>query len=194
MLLPKVYSLGLLFYIAVSTRFASTEVSLANDYHIGTSFPPIPHTWVFASCRSCCFFSYADIKSAYLPQLSVLLLLGGDVALNPGPLKLGFANCCSMRNKGQLLYDFVNLNACDIFGLCETHIRPNNTQSFLNELTPPGFSLFQTPRVGKPGGGVGFLVKKVFDCHVVNAPTFSTFESIVISVQYSNHCIHFASI
>ena len=54
--------------------------------------------------------------------------------------------------------------------------------------------MFQTPRVGKPGGGVGFFVKKVFDCHIVNAPTFSTFENIVISVQYSNHCINLASI
>ena len=99
-----------------------------------------------------------------------------------------------MRNKGQLLHDFVNLNSCDVFGLCETHIKPNDTPSFLSELSPPGFSLFQTPRVGKPGGGVGFLVRKVFDYHQINAPTFSTFECIVISVQYSNHCINLASI
>ena len=37
-------------------------------------------------------------EKASLRQLA-LVLLSGDVALNPGPLKFGFANCRSIRNK-----------------------------------------------------------------------------------------------
>ena len=41
-------------------------------------------------------------RMVYLSQLC-LILLSGYVAVNPGPLRLGFTNCCSIRNKGPLL-------------------------------------------------------------------------------------------
>ena len=43
-------------------------------------------------------------EKASFRQLA-LVLLSGDVALNPGPLKFGFANCRSIRNKGPILCD-----------------------------------------------------------------------------------------
>ena len=74
-------------------------------------------------------------KKATLRQLT-LVLLSGDVALNPGPMKFGFANCRSIRNKGPTLCEEVKSGNFDVFGLTETHIKALDTPSFLNELTP----------------------------------------------------------
>ena len=56
--------------------------------------------------------------------LMLLLLLGGDVSLNPGPLTLGVLNTRSVRNKGPLLADIVASNDLDILCLTETHVVP----------------------------------------------------------------------
>ena len=61
-----------------------------------------------------------------------LVLLSGDVALNPGPMKFGFANCRSIRNKGPTLCEEVKTGNFDVFGLTETHIKALDTPSFLN--------------------------------------------------------------
>ena len=55
-------------------------------------------------------------------RLLVLVLLSGDVTLNPGPLKLGFANCRSIRNKGPILCDEIKSGNFDVSGLTETLI------------------------------------------------------------------------
>ena len=41
----------------------------------------------------------------------VLVLLSGEVAVNPRLLKLGFANCRSIGNKGQILCDEVSTSS-----------------------------------------------------------------------------------
>ena len=43
----------------------------------------------------------------------LLLLLGGDVSLNPGPLTLGVLNARSIRNKGPILANIVASNGLD---------------------------------------------------------------------------------
>ena len=82
-------------------------------------------------------------EKASFRQLA-LVLLSGDVTLNPGPLKFGFANCRSIRNKGPILHDEIKTGNFDGFGLTETHIKALDTPSFLNELTPEDFSLVHT--------------------------------------------------
>ena len=56
-----------------------------------------------------------------------LVLLSGDVALNPGPMKFGFANCRSFRNRGPTLCEKVKTGNFDVFGLTETHIKALDT-------------------------------------------------------------------
>ena len=102
-----------------------------------------------------------------LRQLA-LVLLSGDVALNPGPLKFGFANCRSIRNKGPILCDEIQTGNFDVFGLTETHIKALDTPSFLNELTPEDFSLVHTNRENKHGGGVGFFIKSALDFKTIH--------------------------
>lgn len=126
--------------------------------------------------------------------IQLALLLSGDIQSNPGPVNFGFVNCRSIRNKGPLISDLVTDADVDIFGITETHIRVNDTTSFLKELTPHGYTLYQIPRLGKTGGGVGFLVKTGFNVSTVASPTYGSFEHVIISVQWCNHRLNFASI
>ena len=71
----------------------------------------------------------------------LLLLMCGDVAMNPGPVMLGSVNVRSIRNKGPLLSDTIASHAFDFLCLTETHICTTDSDSFLCSLTPDGFSL-----------------------------------------------------
>ena len=53
----------------------------------------------------------------------LLLLMCGDVAMNPGPVMLGSVNVRLIRNKGPLLPDTIASHAFDFLCLTETHIR-----------------------------------------------------------------------
>ena len=87
----------------------------------------------------------------------LLLLLGGDVSLNPGPFTLGVLNARSVRNKGPLLADMVASYDLDLLCLTETHIRPFDSDSFLRSITPLDFNFPHKPRPSGIGGGVGFF-------------------------------------
>ena len=62
----------------------------------------------------------------------LLLLLLGDVSLNPGPLTLGLLNDRSVRNKGPLLADMVASNDLDFLCLTENIIRPRQLYMVYN--------------------------------------------------------------
>ena len=131
---------------------------------------------------SCKIFSNKFPAYARVKCLLILLLLSGDIALNPGPVNFGFVNCRSIRNKGPLICDTIVLNNLDILALAETHIHISDTDSLLKSVTPPGFQLTHRPRTIGRGGGVGFISKKNLPAKTVDAPTHSTFENIVISI------------
>ena len=67
----------------------------------------------------------------------LLLVLGGEVSLNPGPFTLGVLNARSVKNKGPLLADMVASYDLDFLCLTETHLRPFDSDSFLRSITPP---------------------------------------------------------
>ena len=115
-------------------------------------------------------------EKASFRQLALVLLLG-DVALNPGPMKFGFANCRSIRNKGPTLWEEVKTGNFDVF-----HIKALDTPSFLNELTPENFSLVRTNRENKRGGSVGFFIKSALDFKTIHSPEFSSLENHTVSL------------
>ena len=82
--------------------------------------------------------------------LSLLLLLAGDVSLNPGPerpnLRLGTVNARSMRDKAPVLSDFVVSKGIDLLGITETWLTTRETPGDLAEMTPHGFSFFSDPQ------------------------------------------------
>ena len=81
--------------------------------------------------------------------------------MNPGPvapnLRLGTVNARSMRDKAPALSDLVVSKGIDLLGITETWLTIRETSSDLAEMTPNGFSFFQTSRVNQRGGRVGFF-------------------------------------
>ena len=82
----------------------------------------------------------------------LLLLLGGDVSLNPRPITLGVLNARAIRNKGPLLANTVTSNDRDFLCLTETHVRPSDSD-FLWTITPSDYIFPQRPL----GGGIVFF-------------------------------------
>ena len=79
------------------------------------------------------------------------------MSLNPGPLTLSVLNVRSVRNKGPLLADMVASNDLDFLCLMKTHIRPFDSDSFLQSVTPLDFIFPHRPHPSGIGGGVVFL-------------------------------------
>ena len=68
-------------------------------------------------------------SQGYVSHLPSLLLLAGDIEINPGPVNFGFVNCRSIRNKGPAIADLLTSASLDVFGMTETHIRSTDTPS-----------------------------------------------------------------
>ena len=114
-----------------------------------------------------------------------MLLLCGDISLNPGPISFGVVNCRSVRNKGPSISDMMSTDSFSILAMTETHIRPSDNDSFLRSITPAGFTLCHRPRPHGFGGGVGFFVIENIKFKILDSPTYTTFENLVIDIGSS---------
>lgn len=134
--------------------------------------------------------------------LSILLLLAGDIATNPGPIssflppsgiiplssnsnkvKVGLSNARSLNNKTAVLSDLIFHNNFDILGLTETWLKPDTSKYFLSDLTPKGYNLTHKPRPTKRGGGVAFMISEMIKTSSFSIPDFTSFESIAIRAE-----------
>ena len=115
--------------------------------------------------------------------LMLLLLMCGDLALNPEPVMFGSVNARSIRNKGPLLSDTIASHAFDFLCLTETHIYTTDSDRFLRSLTPYGFSFIHTPRSTGISGGVGFFIRESYKYRKVDTPTYSS----LLSYQFQFH-------
>ena len=126
-----------------------------------------------------------------------LLLLAGDVALNPGPtapthdLRIGSINVRSVREKGPLLHDLMVSKSFDILAVTETWLRANDTSAFLSDLTPPGFSFLHVPRHGRPRGGFGLFISDALSFLQISLPHQSSIEAICCTVATGPGTSHF---
>ena len=127
------------------------------------------------------------------PLISLLLLLAGDVELNPGPNALRFAhlNINSItsinfkRDKPALLHDFLIERDIELLSISETRLHENELPSTLNLFTPANYSFIHHPRPGctgpgLPGGGVAFLFRSYLKLTTVQLPVYNSFESLCV--------------
>ena len=66
----------------------------------------------------------------------------------------------------------------DLLVIAETHIRPNDTDSLLCSITPPGYKLCYRPHTHGLVGGVGFLVNHNIQFKIVDSPSYKPFENL----------------
>ena len=95
----------------------------------------------------------------------ILLLLAGDVELNPGPSPLNFThlNIRSIRSfqKSSSLHNYLADHPTDILSLNETWLQPTDSDNFVSSLAPPGYSILHSPRLTGQGGGLGLIISIV---------------------------------
>ena len=126
--------------------------------------------------------------------LSFLLLLSGDIELNPGPLHsqphLRFAHLnvrsaasLTVIDKPLCIQQLIIENSFDILALSETWLSSDTLPATLNSLTPPGFSIIHNPRLSGKGGGVGFIHRSSLTCTSLKIPTFPSFESLACKLS-----------
>ena len=131
----------------------------------------------------------------------LLLILSGDVELNPGPFFSKFLhyihlNICSIRNKSTSLHNFLCNNPADIISLNETWLQPSDTSSFLADIIPPGFSMLNEPRSTGIGGGVAFLFRSSLKLikKPLPIPVPKSFEAILAVLDSGNKRVTFLNI
>jgi len=127
-------------------------------------------------CRS------KSLISKVYSALILIIMLSGDVEVNPGPIKLAQFNAQSVNasaghDKPLIISQFITDNCIDILGLSETWLRTDTLQCTLNSLAPVGYSIFHRPRDSR-GGGVAFIFKSSLSFSEVTLPIFPSFESI----------------
>ena len=105
--------------------------------------------------------------------LSVLLLLCGDMSLNPGTISFGVLSCCSVRN----ISNIMSTHSVKLLTITGTHIRLTNHGSLPCSMIPVRCKLCHTP------WNIAFVVGWLFINHisqfkVVDSPTYMSFENI----------------
>ena len=162
--------------ISTPSKYISTQESL-------TYLHSLP-------CLNLCF----NRKLLPIPRstpTALILLLAGDVSLNPGPvvrhnIRLTTTNIRSIREKTASLTDLIISKTIDILAVTETWLRPHDTASCIADISPPGYVFHHKPRPVGRGGGVGFLVSKQFKVKLQPSPNYTTFESMCLNI--SNSC------
>src|SRR5260221_376704 len=87
--------------------------------------------------------------------LSLILILAGDIQLNPGPVPLEFAHLnvrslssiTPILDKPFLLADFISDFSIELLAISETWLSPDTPPAHISSFTPDGFSFMHSPRL-----------------------------------------------
>src|SRR6266516_2845072 len=138
----------------------------------------------------------------------LLLLLAGDIELNPGPypttlsssLNLSHLNIWSATvvkselDKPAVLQQFLLDQRLDILTLSETWLSTDTPPSVLQSLTPQGYSITHSPRPSGHGGGLAtsnghVIITGDFNIHVndPNSPSSKNFSNLLNDFSLKQH-------
>ena len=118
------------------------------------------------SCLNLCF----NRNSVPIPcswptfQLAIVLLLAGDVSINPGPaisrnMRFATTDVRSVRGKTASFNDLLFSKKIDILAIAETCLRPHDTAACIADISPSGYTFHHRPRSFGRGGGVGIFYR-----------------------------------
>ena len=118
--------------------------------------------------------------------LLMLLILSGNVELNPGPTFIQFAHLNTnsitsvtvKHDKPALLCDFISDYNVELMSLCETHLTDSALPSDLASFTPEGFHLVHKPCSLTPAGGLAFIFRPFLKLAQIETPNYTSFENL----------------
>ena len=127
------------------------------------------------------------------PCSLILLLLAGDVELNPGPSALTFThlNIRSIRSfeKSSSLHNYLADHPTDILSLNETWLQPTDSDNFISSLAPSGVSILNSPGLTGHGGGLAVIHRsflKIKSFRARNFPSTVSFELMTSKLTSGN--------
>ena len=140
-------------------------------------------------------------RSSYPPSLFrsvnhgtlIILLLDGDVELNPGPSTLNFThlNIRSIQSfqKSFSLHSNFADHPTEILSLNETLLQPTDSDKFVSSLAPPGYSILHSPRLTGQGGGLALIFRSFLKFKLSrtrNLPPPESFELLATKLSTGN--------
>ena len=151
--------LCVMFGFSFAKLFSASIFETCFCFHLAIELPCFILCLHIRICSLSCYF----LLHLYIRFTSLLQALSGDISLNPGPGSRSLSGCLlnvrSIRNKSASFLEFVKDNA-DLIAVTETWLRPEDTESFISSITPPGYKFTHVPWNIKKGGGVGFFIKE----------------------------------
>ena len=195
---PKFFIVAFFFILSIAHRDESFTLC-ARCFSSAPVIRPEPQSQICAFLSQnlntmpalyvCCHRRLLPLPPSRLTFASTfLLLLAGDVSVNPGPsstsLRMGTLNVRSIRDKGPAVSDLVTSKKIDILAITETWLSVNETTAGLAEIVPPGFNIYQIPRTGRRGGGVGFLISSSLKFTEIALPPKLSFEAIMVKIDF----------
>ena len=172
---------------SISRCASSDETATAQFSYLNV----IAISFFFTSPRS----NSHKVKSC---SLTILLILCGDIQLNPGPCTNTF-NVCTLNIRSLLnplkftaISDLAESRCIDLFALTETWITSSSTGAELLNATPPGFTLISCPRPAPAtpntkssivGGGTAFLIREPAVFLPTPSQSFKSFEMASVTLK-----------
>ena len=149
-----------------------------------------------------CLTVCTDRKLSPIPRsnpnvvVSLLLLLSGDISLNPGPslspinnVRMAIITVRSISNKIASFSDIVESKKLDVVAVTETWLSTKKTSASLADVTPNGFKLVENQRKGR-GGGVAIMVTELFNLTSCDIPTYTNFKAVACEIATSSFSAH----
>ena len=100
--------------------------------------------------------------------------------------KICIINARSLRNKFSDLKALAFADEYDIIGVSETWINTDH-RDYIAEYSLPGYSIFNSERIGKIGGGVLMYIKTELCPILINKPAIRNIDSIYVQIKSQSH-------
>ena len=106
-------------------------------------------------------------------------------------IKAAFWNAQSIRNKHEVIKDYISEQNLDILFLAETFLKTDESETTINKLKPDGFEFGHKPRKLKTGGGLGWIYRKSVNLKCPKCPIFKSMEMTEVLISGKNTKIRF---